>query len=256
MVVAPEVSSIDPDRLDRHQQPAHPGPADPPRQDGGRTARRRKLCAGRPDPQGLPGHGPAVPDPRLDPDHRHVVPLDQLPARRDRAGDHRHAAAGAAGAGRSPERCRPIASARRTRPTCSCSAAPTPAFPRPWRDRHPASAATARSRRRRRRQRSPAAWPPQSRSASKRSMAMSSRLLAAAAGCGDARLPAIPQPLPQAGSLDAGLGRGVANTMPPSRSSIRNLSTPPKARSPATTAQWRPLRPSAIARASEGHPTD
>ena len=101
------------------QQPAHPRPADAPREDDGRASRRRELRHGRPAPARFPGHGPAVPDPRLDPDHRHPVPVDQLPERRDRAGDHRHPATGAAGAARTRCGCRPTASSRPTRSTCS-----------------------------------------------------------------------------------------------------------------------------------------
>ena len=51
--------------------------------------------------------------PRRPADPRRAVPLDQLPPRRDRAGDHRHAVPGAAGR-RTSSRCRPTATARPT----------------------------------------------------------------------------------------------------------------------------------------------
>ena len=55
----------------------------------------------------------ATPVPRRPADPRRAVPLDQLPPRRDRAGDHRHALSGEAGRCERRSRCRPTAIARR-----------------------------------------------------------------------------------------------------------------------------------------------
>src|SRR5215204_3796279 len=72
-----------PERIYRGEQPDDPGPSDPAGEDDNRAPGRRELRARRFAQEGLPGHCPAVPDPRLIADHWLTVPIDGLPARRD-----------------------------------------------------------------------------------------------------------------------------------------------------------------------------
>ena len=160
-----------PERLDRRQQSDDPRSADSPRQDDRRTEGRGELRARWSSPEGLPGHGPAVPDPRLAADHRHAVPFDGLPARRDRVADDRDAAPGSPGAGRQPQGPDRSRASSRTKRTSSCSAAPTRASRRFRRSslrlgRRLGSIAGAGG-----------SASDASRPASKRNMAMSSKLL-------------------------------------------------------------------------------
>ena len=72
MVVAPEVSSIDPTASIVINNLTIPGLQTRRAKTVVEIARRRKLRARRPDPQGFPGHHPPGPAARLDPDHRHA----------------------------------------------------------------------------------------------------------------------------------------------------------------------------------------
>ena len=199
----------------------------------------------------FPGHGPAVPDPRVDPDHRHLVPLDQFPEGRDRAGDHRHAAAGApVRAGGDEGADRPRRPAQRGRPV-PASAGPTAgSAANPRRDRPaaaggrpigaPPPAAAAR-----------AEWPiARSERLGKGLWPCRSKLLAAVAGCavlGACSTAPLPQP-----ARRPGFGEAFAMTWR-SRPSIPIRSIRRRARSPATVARRPPRRPSAIAPTGQGH---
>ena len=99
--VRPEVSDLQRQGCDQAQRPGDPRADHPARRDHRRAGQRPELRHRRPDLQNttrnnldkVPGAGRPA-DPRL------AVPLDQLPAQRVRAGDHRHALSRRPGRGR------------------------------------------------------------------------------------------------------------------------------------------------------------
>ncbi len=107
-----------PVRVGPDQRPQHSRPAHPPRQHGDRASRRRGLRDRRSAAERLFDHGPPASAARLHSDHRHALPLQRLPARRDGTGDRRRASSGQAdqtgqdlaahGSREGPERGRPV----------------------------------------------------------------------------------------------------------------------------------------------------